>query len=386
MTVKFFSSEMAGAPQVSGTKGSLLSMIDACLVDGFGLKTASSVTVASGVATVVLSTGNFFLHQIVLIAGATPAGLNGEKRVLTLTGASSFTFDATGIADGVATGTITVKTAPLGWLKAFAGTNSGAYKIDPALHPDNTGCHVRISDTGNYAAQITGYESMTGVDTGNAAFPSVGQVAILSISRSNLTSSESRHWYIVGDSRFVYIGIKNDGVSATEYGPSWVAFGEFKSKKSADPFNFLVTGNVTSDTHITPSASLSAASTSTSHLYVPRSYTGLGGSVRCNTNTWPTPYGASGGAAPLDYPNGPDYGLFLCKANLFEGRHYRGDWPGMLFIPQNVVRKICPDAKTTYFDTEVTGYEGGVVGFYPCAHSGGDWGVVAFDLTGPWEH
>lgn len=388
--VKFFSSEMAGAPVVSGTKGSLLSMIDACLVDGFGLQAASTVTVASGIATVALNAGNFMLHSIVLVAGATPAGLNGEKRVLAVTGANSFTFDATGIADGVATGTITVKVAALGWLKAFSGTNSGAYKIDPALYPDTTGCLVRLSDTGDYNAQITGYESMTGIDTGTAPFPTTAQHAAgLWVFRSSLAnpSVEARSWFVVGDSRFVYVGIHYASTSIVDYGQCWFSFGEFKSKKATDPFRFVLSGNYPGISSTTPTSSYSCTGAAASYIYVARAYTGLGGSLLLTTVTWPSSYAASGGGnAPLDYPNGPDYGLILSAAQLFEGRHYRGDWPGMRFIPQNVVRKICPDLRTGYYDTEVPGFENKVVGFFPCAYSSGEWGVVAFDLTGPWEH
>lgn len=381
---------MVGAPQVSGVMGSLLSMIDACLVDGFGLQAASTVTVSSGVATVVLNANNFFQHQIVLVSGATPAELNGEKRVLALTGASSFTFDATGIADGVATGTITVKTAPLGWLKAFAGTNTGAYKIDPARHPDTTGCYVRIADTGTYNAQITGYESMTGIDTGAAPFPTAAQQAAgLWVFRSGSASPNAvaRSWFVVGDSRFVYVGIHAYDTSNVSYGMAWFSFGEFKSKKTADPFRFVLTGNITSNATTAPHQDNSCASTSAAYAYASRPYTGLGGSQKLDIRTWPSAYGGSGGTgAPLDYPNGPDYGLILCNAQLFEVRHYRGDLPGMRFIPQNVVRKICPDLKTGYYDTEVPGFENKVVGFFPCAYISTDWGVVAFDLTGPWEY
>lgn len=386
-TVKWFSSEMAGAPQVSGTKGSLLSMIDACLVDGFGLQAVNSITVTAGIATVVLTANNFFQHQIVLVSGATPAGLNGEKRVIALTGVSSFTFDATGIADGAATGTITVKTAPLGWLKAFAGTNSGAYKIDPALHPDSTAHHVRISDTGNYSAQITGYESMTGVDTGSAPFPSAAQQTLW-VFRSNSTDATARSWFVVGDSRFVYVGIHV--VNSATGGPSWFGFGEFKSQKSADPYRFLLSGNYWLD--IASSNDTSAhglcGTVNIDYAWLVRSYTGLGGAVGMTTRTWPNSYDASGANAELSYPNGPDYGLYLCKANIFEKSPvcYRGDWPGMYFIPQNVTQRICPDAKTPYLDTEVPGFENKVVGFFPCCYLSAGWGVVAFDLTGPWEH
>jgi hypothetical protein len=386
--VKFFDGKMAGAPQISGTKGSLLAVIDACLVTGFGLKSVTSITVASGVATVVLSSGNFVVNQVLLVEGATPAGLNGEKRVLALTAASTFTFDATGVADGVATGTITAKVAPLGWLKAFAGTNSGAYKIDPALYPDTTGCLVRLEDTGNYATKICGYESMTSVDVGAAPFPTVAQRTTgLWVFRSESTVTTSyRHWFVVGDGRFVYVGVHSYYDNLTSYGNCWFGFGEFKSKKTTDPFRFLVTGNGTSDTTSDSQATYACTATSASYLYCARSYTGLGGSVGVNTSTWPSPYGASGGAGPIPYPNGPDYGLYLCDAQIIENTHYRGDWPGMKFIPQNLSNKICADTKTAYFDTEVVGYENKLVGFYPCAHSSAQWGVVAFDLTGPWAH
>lgn len=386
--VKFFDGNMAGAPQISGTKGSLLAVIDACLVTGFGLKSVTSITVASGVATVVLSSNNFVKHQVLLLEGATPAGLNGEKKVLNLTGASSFTFDATGIADGVASGTITAKVAPLGWLKAFAGTNSGAYKIDPAKWPETTGCLVRIEDSGNYAAKICGYESMSGIDSGVAPFPTVAQRATgLWVFRSESTVTTSyRHWFVVGDGRFVYVGVHSYLDNLASYGNCWFGFGEFQSKKTADPFRFLVTGNGPNDVTYDPMSNYSCASTNMSYGYCARSYTGIGGSVLINTLTWPSSYNASGGTGPIPYPNGPDYGLYLCDAQIVDSTHYRGNWPGMKFIPQAVVNKICPDTKTPYFDTEVSGYENILVGFYPCAHSSSQWGVVAFDLTGPWAH
>ena len=65
---------------------------------------------------------------MLLIAGASPAGLNGEQRVTSVT-ATQFTFAATE-SDQTATGTITSKIAPIGgWQKAFSGTNKAAYQI-----------------------------------------------------------------------------------------------------------------------------------------------------------------------------------------------------------------------------------------------------------------
>ena len=58
--VKYFHSSQVGAPVMSqgGAAGLLIALLDACLVDGFGLKTVDSIVVASGVATANVSTGH----------------------------------------------------------------------------------------------------------------------------------------------------------------------------------------------------------------------------------------------------------------------------------------------------------------------------------------
>jgi hypothetical protein len=127
-TVKHFDSTMTGAPTLANVAGNLLAVLDACLVDGFGLKTVDSLVVAGGIATATIATGHSArVNAVVLIAGATPSGLNGEKRVISTT-TNTVVFDATGITDQTATGTITLKIAPAGWVKAFTGTNKTAYK------------------------------------------------------------------------------------------------------------------------------------------------------------------------------------------------------------------------------------------------------------------
>ena len=42
-TVKFFDKDMASAPSLAATAGNLISVLDACLVNGFAQKTADSV-------------------------------------------------------------------------------------------------------------------------------------------------------------------------------------------------------------------------------------------------------------------------------------------------------------------------------------------------------
>ena len=114
--VKWMSSAFRGAPQVDGTVGGggYVAALHAFLVTGFGSAQALSVTVSNGVGTAVFPASTVFEpYSVVLIEGATtPALLNGEARVLSLTG-STITFE-TDAPNGVAAGSITFKYAPAG--------------------------------------------------------------------------------------------------------------------------------------------------------------------------------------------------------------------------------------------------------------------------------
>ena len=99
IAVKWFSRDMRGAPTISGTAGSRIAALDACLLTGFGPVTSTGVTVSGGIATATVPSGQSFAqHAVVLISGATPSALNGEARVLT-SSSTQITF-ATTAADG----------------------------------------------------------------------------------------------------------------------------------------------------------------------------------------------------------------------------------------------------------------------------------------------
>ena len=137
-----FDSAMAGAPVLSGSAGALRALLKACLVDGFGAGAVATLAVASGIATATFAGAHpYRVGTVAQFAGATPAGLNGQKRILTTT-ASAVTFDATGIADGTATGTITHKVAAAGWQELFAGTVTNVLCLKPTV-PEATGCVLR---------------------------------------------------------------------------------------------------------------------------------------------------------------------------------------------------------------------------------------------------
>ena len=96
LTVKYFNSGMTGAPQISNNWGDLVTMLDACLVNGFALKAIDSLTFADGVATASITAGHAYLRdQVVLIAGADQPEYNGLFRVISTT-TTTFTYAVTG--------------------------------------------------------------------------------------------------------------------------------------------------------------------------------------------------------------------------------------------------------------------------------------------------
>ena len=114
--VKYFHHSMNGIPNLAGPKGSVITLFNAILVDGFGERTATSVSVSGNVATVTLANHDMKKHWVISISGATPAQLNGEHRI-TKSYKDTFQFETVGVADGYATGTIKIKFAPAGWKK-----------------------------------------------------------------------------------------------------------------------------------------------------------------------------------------------------------------------------------------------------------------------------
>ena len=55
LTVKYFNSGMTGAPQIANNWGDLVTMLDACLVNGFALKAIDTLTCLDGIATASIS-------------------------------------------------------------------------------------------------------------------------------------------------------------------------------------------------------------------------------------------------------------------------------------------------------------------------------------------
>lgn len=396
-SVKFFHSAMPGAPAASGVVGSLVAILDACLVDGWGSKTLTSLTVASGIATATFSggAGPWQTDSVVLIAGVTGglSALNGEQKILSAT-TTTATF-ATAAADGTAAGTITMKCAPLGWTKQYTGTNKGVYK---SSDPASTGMLLRIDH--NSVAQRAdwrGYETMSDVDTGTNRFPSSAQNGAGQWVHTNHTNAASTNpWMVIGDTRCFFIGIAPYvSLGAQYYNMKPAIFGDFLSDKSPDPYGAI--SCAPSDTPSANSGMISRTSTdflSSLHSAAPREYSGVGTSVglaRLITGLGLNDYESGSSSFGAAYPNNTNNGLLLTRMGLYSGTSSafwrRGVVPGMFYMPQNSrsaisSREVFPGSDTLAGRKLMAMKVGDGTTAMPNVSTGG---VIFFDITGPWR-
>lgn len=276
---RFFTSDMANAPVMTTGAGGIIAVLDGCLLNGFNTKTLSSLSVTSGIATAtVLSGHGYSLHSIIDISGASISALNATHRILSVPDANTFTFDATGVANGTATGTITaIMSTPTGWTKAFSGTNKAAYKSTTSA----SGFYFRVDDSGAYnnanGQPARGYESMTDIDTGTAPFPTTAQQANFNWRRSTDASGD-RLWALVADDQFFYLFVR---IAAANTANTIMLFGDTNSFDPLDAFACVCSGasNFTSGASGAPSISstspLSGGAASTG-LYIARPHGAVG--------------------------------------------------------------------------------------------------------------
>ncbi|CAA2108206.1 hypothetical protein [Variovorax paradoxus] len=395
-SVKYFSSLMPGAPALSGTVGALINLLDACLKDGFDLKSLTSLTVAGGVATAAFTgTHSAQVDAVVLIAGVTGgpsgwAGLNGEQKVTGKPGATSVTF-ATSLPDGSYTGAITMKMAPLGFAKIFSGTNLAAYQ---STDPQSTKMILRVDDTGATTARVVGCEQMSDISTYSGLFPSAAQIAGGGYwTKSGSANSTAVQWLLVGDSRGFYIHVCGGYAVSTLFTHGFTkGFGDVVVfKPGGDGYACSLAYSTSSTASSQVDGSLEYAQQA-QHAF-PRSYTGLGTSQL----SYCLPYiGTATAMSGVDtnfgsFPNPVDGSLRMSKryyATATTGNAPRGEATGIFSVPHSLVSDYFkfndrvagsgPLAGKNFIavnpsNTNTTG-----------APTTSNAGVAFFDITGPW--
>lgn len=403
MPIQFVSSEMAGAPVLTGVSGSLAALLKTCLVTGFNLVTLDSLVVAANVATATRAAGlSYPVGSKATIAGAAPGALNGVQEVLSAS-STSFTFAAPGVADQTATGTITAKVSPLGWDNPFGATNIEVFRSPNGDGPRH---YVRVDDGGAEAraARVKAYLTMTDVDTGVDQYPT--EVAMPGGAywvKSASAGGTVRPWVVAGDDRTFYLMIGHSRSAPSALGYGCVGFGDFDSFVPADVYGCALHGHWQSavisavsgteatnsdlDAHENVHYNWQVGAPAQSGSWGARGYSGVGvgavlrkgitGLLRSNPTTSASLVRSGQSlAAFVPYPNGADNGAYLSKSIFIDGSVIRGAPRGMYFINQAVGPSVFTQGEAIVGISGLPGRTLRVV------NSG--IGAFAVDCTGPW--
>ena len=385
-SVKHFHYDMLGSPVLNGVAGAAIGLLDACLVTGWGLKSATSLVVSGGVATLSFSgTHGAMLDMVILVEGVTGAltDLNGEQRVTALA-AGQIKF-ATAAPDGTAAGTVTFKVAPAGWEKVFSFTNGGVYR---SLHPEATKKYMRIDDAGTTSFRIRGYETMSDANTGTGLFPLDAQINGGGwCNKSSQANATPVKWLMVADARGGYLSIVGNSAStaATESGRT-IFFGDFQPLRTGGDSHAFALGCATNGTYSDVNGVCDEAVNI--YQFTPRAFHGLGGSFAMA----PVPESGGNVKSGLDttfgkFPSEVDGGMVLSRRFIsITTQAPRGIFPGLYTIPQNEVGMSIAPRSIQLGAGVLAGRKLIAVGCGAGAHAypSAFLGISMIDITGPW--
>jgi hypothetical protein len=392
--VVWYDSAETGAPTLNNAAGSLDAVLYACLVTGFRVLTLDSITVTSEVATATYAAGHGYSDKRVLeLAGAATGAINGRK-LITVTGASTFTFPAPGVSDGAISGTITAKRAPLGWTRPLTSGNVSIYERTDVTA---TGMKLRVDDSGSGAASATAarwrmIETYTDLSTFTGPTPPASAFSGAGVYIPKGTdSTTAKHWVLVGDGRTFYLFTEASSYPATSYSgtPQGIfAFGDIEPFRTGDPYACVLAGAESALSGANSSClgviSNPSSANNASQVMLARPYHGIGApafSNLCGLGSSRRVGGLSGLPA---YPSPVDNGmvisrpLFMTENNSTFSNPLRGQARGMGdplgAIPGGLLHLQVLDS--------VVGSDRRwlLVGF----NQQGSYGHAAFDLTGPW--
>ncbi len=391
--VKYIHESMRGAPVLSGQPGTLIALLDAFLLTGFGVTTAVSVSVSGGVATATLNAGQSFEpYCVVLVEGATPAALNGEARVLTAS-STSITW-ATTAPDGAASGTITIRVAPVGgWEKVYAASNKAVYR---STDPAGSRFYYRIDDTNPTYARVRGFETMSAVDTGTGPFPTDAQISGGGYWGKSYSSGSTPVPYdLAGDPRKVLVALAS---AVPGYGAAYAStpargFGDLLPLSPSGDAYVAAVSVADSDSQANSSDAggfVGSTQSSVSGIYVSRALSGLGGAQKAQLRPLVGASETTSGGDPTlgIFPSAVDgqlkYSRYFVRASADNSGAPRAWVPGVLHIPQSGVLSGGVGKRSKLAGSgELSGRT--LVAIPSGNLSSMPAGVYLLDITGPWR-
>lgn len=313
--VKFFASEMQGAPQISAdsTAGQLALLLKAVLVDGFGALAPDSITwdATVGLAKASISAGHSYpLDSILLFEGVVPLEFNGEHRVIKVDSTTVWFELDDGIEPSAAVSVGSMKIASLGWELTHSDVNNEILIFKPAGDVGEVSLRIDNSEfsgwSGTYArlAKVAMVEDVVDINTYTTIFEH----------RWAATDRYSNGgWDLVGDNRIFYYMMKYG--AGQEFG-GYVA-GYIDSVRAGDRYHFIMNHTYATDSNdVTMRWEQSnssyyyytcfAANDNTGQNRIARKYHQLEGS-----DSWKKRGVGSRGSDVFNYPNASTNGFYV---------------------------------------------------------------------------
>ncbi len=393
--VKWFASEMQGAPNLGDTtEGALTALLKAILVTGFGQLSITNLSwdAAESAAVATVQSGHKYLQDsVVLIEGVSPAAYNGEHRVKKVdTTRVWFELDGGNPGSAGSGAAMTMKVAPLGWTLTH---ESGDGKVAIYRPTD-------ISASGNVSLRIdnTAWSGWTGSNAWLAKVALVEDVVDINTYTliyehrwpATKRYSDGR-WDLIGDPQLFYFL----PAYATANYQFVYSFGYIRSVRPGDRYHaFLNFYPGLSGADATRGWQQGAGLGNTSYgnafpafdntfnQILARAYTQLFG----QTGVWMKGIFARFGIG-LNIPNAPDNGFYMSTDPIIlleTGGHLRGYLPGLI-VPYG-----SPSAWDRKNFGNMPALPGRIVRFIRVGYAesqatGGQVTLMGFDITGPWR-
>jgi hypothetical protein len=338
MTVWVFRSTDTGLAGIQGSGlGTLITALDACLVNGVNSSsTGWTASWAGGTATYSKTAHGMPVGKpgvVLTVTGLSPAGYNITNKTVTVVDANTITCPLSDPSGTPATGTATVVRSPLGWTKAFSGTNLATYRQPTS---GANGFYLGVSDDAAQNSRIRGFETGTAAGPADASgtnpFPSGAQIAGgLYQFRSNTNDTTARPWVLVSNGKIIYFF--NQQTSTAGVGNGFI-FGDFTTYKGSDAYHTIMVADIIASaatTGVRMFNNIVTLTTNSGH-YIARPYTQTGGSLQVGKggNSYFQNGATECGAGGMSYPIGVEGGIMLSPLWVNEGASgIRGHLPGL---------------------------------------------------------
>lgn len=221
-----YHSGMAGAPSATlNAAGALITVLDACLADGFNVRTVTGITRSGSEATAAIDgTVPWEIGAVMESSGWDQAAYNGRFKVKAKT-TGSVTFDVVGTPTSPGTGTGSMKTPSAGWTKADLGTNIRSYR------QAGGGFYQQVEDNNPYAdvnvsVRVRMAAGLTALDTASE------------MGDQRKVQKASPGWVVVADPYTCYVIMGGANV---------LHFGRFASFNTSDAYNYFTTRGETGE-------------------------------------------------------------------------------------------------------------------------------------------